>query len=331
VQPGSHLTGRPGQDLGQLAGPLGRDDQVRPVDVHGPHDVVGHQAGGQPPRLRSPHHDRPGPVGQGVPDRPVVAGGRQAAPDHDDLPGRQPLDLVQHVRADDHGAALPPERLEQLDERHPLDGVGAVQRLVEHEDPRPGDQRGRHFGPLAHTLGEPADPPVGDLEQADRGQALVRQRPVPDPVEGRRVAHELAGGQRRRHGLVLGDERDGRLHAPLGVRVGPEHPDRPLVGPQQPGQRPHEGRLAGAVRTQQAGHPRAERARQLGERHLLAEPHRHGPNLDGGVGRERRVEPGAGRRRGRQVGRPLLGQLGKRWRPGRLGERERRRHRSTSR
>ena len=54
---------------------------------------------------------------------------------HDDSVG-QALDLVQHVRADDHRAALCAELLEQRDEVQPLHRVGAVERLVEHEHVR---------------------------------------------------------------------------------------------------------------------------------------------------------------------------------------------------
>src|SRR3989304_4285268 len=47
---------------------------------------------------------------------------------------RQALDLVPHVGAADHRATLRARALEELDERHALEGSGAVQRLVEHED-----------------------------------------------------------------------------------------------------------------------------------------------------------------------------------------------------
>ena len=57
-----------------------------------------------PAGVRTLH--RPGPVGQGVADGAVVAGGGQPAADDHDLAAGQPLDLVEHVRADDHRAAL---------------------------------------------------------------------------------------------------------------------------------------------------------------------------------------------------------------------------------
>ena len=51
-----------------------------------------------------------------------------------------------------------------------LHRVGAVQRLVEHEDDGLRDERGSDLRPLAHALAEPADPAVGDVEQPDGRQ-----------------------------------------------------------------------------------------------------------------------------------------------------------------
>ena len=51
---------------------------------------------------------------------------------------------------------------------------------------------------------------------------------------------------------------------------------RALVHRQEAGDGPHQRGLARAVRPEEAGDARPERAAQLGQRHLLAEPHRHG-------------------------------------------------------
>ena len=87
----------------------------------------------QPAAGVGPHEHVAGPVVHGVADGPVAAGGGQPAVDEDDDPLGQPLDLVEHVRADDHRAALGAEPAEQGDQADPLHGVGAVERLVEHE------------------------------------------------------------------------------------------------------------------------------------------------------------------------------------------------------
>ena len=62
------------------------------------------------------------------------------------------------------------EALEQGDQLHPLHRVGAVQRLVEHEHARVGDQRRGDLAALAHALAEAVDPAVGDVEQGDGAQ-----------------------------------------------------------------------------------------------------------------------------------------------------------------
>ena len=61
----------------------------------------------------------------------MAAGRGEAAVDQHDHPFRQPFDLAQHVGADDHGAALPAELLEEVDEVEALDRIGAVQGFVE--------------------------------------------------------------------------------------------------------------------------------------------------------------------------------------------------------
>ena len=54
--------------------------------------------------------------------------------------------------------------------------VQAVGRLVEHEQPRPGQQRGGQPEPLAHAEGEAADPVVGDVGEPDLLEHVVDAR-----------------------------------------------------------------------------------------------------------------------------------------------------------
>ncbi|MEJ7666322.1 MAG: hypothetical protein WKG07_45805 [Hymenobacter sp.] len=75
--------------------------------------------------------------------------------------------------------------------------------------------------------------------------------------------------------------------------------------PIRPVTRPHQRALARPAGAQQAGHPRAERASQLREGHLLAEPDRGVLDLDGGPAHERRVVLGSCLHRGDGRGRPL--------------------------
>ena len=199
--------------------------------------------------------------------------GQPSVHEHDDAVG-EALDLVQHVRADDDRAALAPEAPEQVDEGDALHGVGAVERFVEHEHPRLDDQRGGDLDPLAHALAEAVDAAVGDVEQADGRQRGVGCVAVADPAQVGAVAHELAGGQPGRDGLVLGDEGQVAVDAAVAPRVAAVDADVTLVDADRAGHRPHQRRLAGAVRAEQPGDAGPERAAQLGQRDLGAEPHR---------------------------------------------------------
>src|SRR5690606_37048444 len=62
---------------------------------------------------------------------------------------------------------------------------------------------------------------------------------------------------------------------------------------------PHERGLPRPVGAEQPGDAGPERAAELGQGHLLAEPHRHVPGHHRGVRDEGRVRSGVGRRRGR--------------------------------
>ena len=93
-------------------------------------------------------------------------------------------------------------------------------------------------------------------------------------VQVRHVADQLPGGEPGGHGLVLRHERHVRMDAAVATRVAPVDADGALVQRHQAGDRAHQRRLAGTVRSEQPGDAGAERATQLGQRDLLAEPHR---------------------------------------------------------
>ena len=232
------------------------------------------EGGGEPAGVRRAHEHLAGAVGDRAPDGVVVAGRGEAAAHEHDLSAGQALDLVEDVRADDHRAALVAQPLEELDERLALDGVGAVERLVEHEDLGVAHERGGHLRALAHPLAEAADPAVGHVEQADRPQGALGRGAVAHAVEGGGVAHELTGREHARIGVLFRDEGDDALNLAARARVEPLDADGAGAQRQHPGDGPHERRLARAVRAEQARDPGAEGAGQLGQRHLRAEPHR---------------------------------------------------------
>ena len=115
-------------------------------------------------------------VGHEPADLPEVAGGRVPAGDHDlDLPGDL-LDLLEDVRAEQHGAALGAHPAQQGHQVQPLAGVDAVERLVEQEHGRVVDEGGGELDPLPHPLGVGADPAAGRLGHLDDRRAPARSR-----------------------------------------------------------------------------------------------------------------------------------------------------------
>ena len=117
-----------------------------------------------------------------IADGAVPACGGQPPVHQHDHPLGHPLDLVEHVRADDHRPPLAPSCLNSVDQVQALHRVGAVQRLVEHEHLRIGDQRRGDLGSLAHALAEAVDPPVGGVEHGDALQSLVGRAAIGDAV-----------------------------------------------------------------------------------------------------------------------------------------------------
>src|SRR3989304_1593762 len=95
--------------------------------------------------------------------------------------------------ADDHRAALLAQAVEELDERYALDGVGAVERLVEHEDRGVAHQGGGHPRALAHPLAEATDLAVGHVDEVDGRQGPLGRGAGAHPVEGGGGGAQLAG------------------------------------------------------------------------------------------------------------------------------------------
>ena len=124
---------------------------------------------------------------------------------------------------------------------------------------------------------------------ATLGSAASGALAIGDAVEVGDVADELSSGEPGGHGLVLGHQRHARVHLAIAARVAALDAHGALVDADESGHRPHQRRLAGAVRPEQSGHARTERATELRQRDLRPEPHRHVGDLDGRVGGERRV------------------------------------------
>ena len=66
------------------------------------------------------------------------------------------LELAHQVAGDEHGPALGRQRAQEAAHPHDSLGIEAVERLVEHQDRRVAEHRGRESEPLAHAEREAA-------------------------------------------------------------------------------------------------------------------------------------------------------------------------------
>jgi hypothetical protein len=187
--------------------------------------------------------------------RLLVALGHDAAlADDDHLVGDQ-LDLVEQVARQQDGAAARGVRAQQV--AHPADAgrVEPVGGLVEDQHGRVAEQGVGDPQPLAHAEGVVAHAPPGlGRRERDQLEHLV------DPARGQ--AHGAgAEGQHLATGAadVLGGgvEEDPDVEAGVGDVAVVVAADGDLAGRGggEPAHHPHRGRLAGAVRPQEAGHP----------------------------------------------------------------------------
>jgi hypothetical protein len=287
------------EEHGDVLGPRGGDDEVVAVDPHADDALVPDQRGGEAAVVGRAHEELPRHAVHRVADG-VVAARRGEAPAHDDDdPLGHGLDLVEHVRAHDHGAPLVAEALEELDEPEPLDRVGAVERFVEHQHEGVLDQGGGHLAALAHALAEAVHAPVGGGLHVHGVEGPLDHAAIGDAVQVGHVCAELAGRQPARHGFVLGHQREPLVDRTVGAgRAAVDH-DGALVDRDETRDRPHEGGLPSAIGTEEAGDAGAEAAAEIRQRDLRAEPHRHVARHDDRVRHEGGVER-ARRRRGRR-------------------------------
>ena len=91
--------------------------------------------------------------------------------------GAQRLEVVHPVAGQHDGGPVRGEPGEDAVHVLLAGRVQAVGRLVEHQQPRPGEQRGGQPEPLAHAEGEAADLVVGDVGEPDLRRARRRSPP----------------------------------------------------------------------------------------------------------------------------------------------------------
>ena len=178
--------------------------------------------------------------------------GDQATPanDHEVL-GHQ-FHLAHEVRRHEHGTTLFGQPLEQVADPQDALRVEAVDRLVEHHHFRVPEECGGDAEALSHAEREAATAATGHIGQADQAEHFL------DPC----FADAVGDGQRHQVvvGGALGVDRSGieqraersERRGVLGQRPAVDE-RRPRGGGIEPENHPHRGRLAGAVRAEEAG------------------------------------------------------------------------------
>src|SRR5260370_6045881 len=127
--------------------------------LHPGHRGTADQGGTEPPVIRGADEENVWPARHQPPDGPEVAG-RGQPPGHDHLDGAgQPFHLLQDVRAEQDGAALVGEPLEQVHHVQALPRVHPVERLVQPAYLRFVPHCRRLPQPLAHSRGGARHPP----------------------------------------------------------------------------------------------------------------------------------------------------------------------------
>ena len=211
----------------------------------------------------------------------LALGDQMAVHEHQHL-RRHPLDLVQHVRRDDHRAALVAEPVQHLDDLAPLRRVEAVQRLVEQQQVGIVGERLGELHALAHAVREAADLALGDVGEADRLERAGRPRiRVGDLVQPRAQLDDVVRGQERPRRALVGDDADPLVHVGVPARLDAEdaHGSRARRGEAR-AQLERRG-LPRTVVAEQAGHARADRERDVGDGDGVAVPARDARELDG--------------------------------------------------
>jgi hypothetical protein len=209
------------------------------------------------PQRRRPHLDDIAPDTvlelfrrAGVDDPAVV--------DDDHLAG-QLVGLLQVLGGEQHVGALGHQASDRVPQGHPAARVQPGRRLVEQQEPGSADQAGAQVEAPAHPARVRADEPAARVGQAEAIQDGGRRPARRPPIEPEQAGHKLQvlrAGHGRLHRRVLAGQADHLADAAgLGRGVDARHPKHALVGTQQGGDRAHEGGLAGAVRSQEGGHP----------------------------------------------------------------------------
>ena len=184
-----------------------------------------------------------------------AAGDDLAAVDDGDRVG-QFVGLLEVLGRQQQGRALADQAADDLPHPEAAARVEPGRGLVEEQQPRPADQGAAQVEPAPHAAGVGLDDPVAGVGQLELVEQLLRPllglglRELVEPAEHDQV---LPAGQVLVDGRVLAGESDD-LPKLLGLLDHVEARDGGMAGVrlQERGEDPDAGRLAGAVRAEQA-------------------------------------------------------------------------------
>ena len=160
--------------------------------------------------------------------------------------------LAHQVAGDEHGPALGGERPQQAADPPDALRVEAVDRLVEQQHRRVAEQRAGDAEPLPHAEREAAGPPAGHGGEADRSSTSSTRRPgrpLLCAIQSRWL-RALRPGWTAAASSSAPTSRSGARSDRYGR---PPTSAVPASGASSPRIDPHRGRLAGAVRPDEAG------------------------------------------------------------------------------
>ena len=164
----------------------------------------------------------------------------------------------------------------------PLDGVGAVERFVEHQHLWFGDQDGGHLGPLAHALAVARGSGRSAAPCKSTAAMAASARSIGHAGQDGCVLDVAPPGQEPVDGILLRHEGQVPVDLRIAAGIEPQTRTAPSEGASSPVTMRSKVVFPAPFGPEDAGDPGAEGARHVGDRHLLAEPLGDGCHLDGG-------------------------------------------------
>jgi hypothetical protein len=205
-----------------------------------------------------------------------AAGDGDALVHHHDLT-REPVCFLQVLRREQHSGAVGREPADHLPQLVPASQIQPGRRLVQEQHGRPADEARRQVEPAAHPAGVLPKPPASRVGETEPGQQFRRPGPRGPRPQAEQPADqvEVLGA---RDLVVDGGVLAGEPDAPadllgVGHHVVTEDAGAPGVRPQQRGQDPDRGGLAGSVRPEQPEDGPCG--------HLQVQPAQHRPGAEG--------------------------------------------------